>query len=378
MEILGTDLKRKLNELIDERKVHCEGAINFGALDDNFKIDFEKCHKKYVAIKNGNQCFYLVKGLDGLLRTNPISITEPSVDINLTCDIPDALAVYSFMALDFGRRWLFTPELEETAPNGLIKVIKCLLRRYHCVSLVDKTDGIIDTEEIVKSFLFNVSYLRGRNFTLVKKDEVVGESALELRIRSSVTDAPLLKYSEDLVSYYLAGNSARVEKIKFLSFYNVLEYQFDKLSKDRVGAELKTIVTDPTFKKSDLKCYRKLYETSIKNAKKNEYDLLSKLIKEVVSAEELREFFNSNTSYTVSSAYKINDTKIDLSNNNDDVIYKRVTKRVYGVRNALVHSKESEESRYMPGDEQKYKGEINLVKFLAEKTIIHFGEVMDY
>ena len=54
-------------------------------------------------------------------------------------------------------------------------------------------------------------------------------------------------------------------------------------------------------------------------------------------------------------------------------------KRIYGVRNALVHSKEGNSVKYTPiKDDLHIKEELPLIKFLAEQIIINSATIIDY
>ena len=60
----------------------------------------------------------------------------------------------------------------------------------------------------------------------------------------------------------------------------------------------------------------------------------------------------------------------------DTHIYSSIAKRIYHIRNALVHHKEGEISRYVPfsGQEKVISNELPLILFLAEQLILRTGK----
>ena len=63
--------------------------------------------------------------------------------------------------------------------------------------------------------------------------------------------------------------------------------------------------------------------------------------------------------------------KINWDNKNSDNIIGDISNRIYNTRNALVHSKEMENSKYKPfQDEKILSKEIPLIRIIAEKLII--------
>jgi hypothetical protein len=64
--------------------------------------------------------------------------------------------------------------------------------------------------------------------------------------------------------------------------------------------------------------------------------------------------------------------KVDTSDNS---IIQNVSSRIYAIRNALVHNKEGEISRFIPytGQEEALSKEVQLLLFIAENLIIKTG-----
>ena len=100
------------------------------------------------------------------------------------------------------------------------------------------------------------------------------------------------------------------------------------------------------------------------------------LLTTYIDKEKLIAFIEENPFYSDNGAYKIKDSKLKIEDPNLISILK---KRIYSVRNALVHSKEGNEIKYTPiKDDLHIKKEIPLIKFLAEQIIINSATIIDY
>ena len=77
--------------------------------------------------------------------------------------------------------------------------------------------------------------------------------------------------------------------------------------------------------------------------------------------------------YTTEHQVFAESVRIDISN---DQIFSTIAHRIYHIRNALVHHKEGEVSRFIPfsGQEQILYREIPLLLFIAEQLIIKTGK----
>ena len=63
--------------------------------------------------------------------------------------------------------------------------------------------------------------------------------------------------------------------------------------------------------------------------------------------------------------------KVDFDNTDVDNIYVNLAKRIYCTRNAIVHSKETDKSKYTPfRDDKDLLVEIYLLRIIAETIII--------
>ena len=191
--------------------------------------------------------------------------------------------------------------------------------------------------------------------------------------------APLSFYNKNVINYYKRALAANNAYIKYISYYQVLEYYFDEIFKENIYNDLRSILMNGGFsaeKDKELDKLVKLIKKKIKeNGYGNEQESLLFLLKKYIKLEELKDKLNeitpnwySNNKVEFSGAPKIswNDEKGWLNS---------IVNRIYKTRNSLVHSKSGSEERYKPyKDDEELKLEIPLIKALAELVIIYSGK----
>ncbi len=71
-----------------------------------------------------------------------------------------------------------------------------------------------------------------------------------------------------------------------------------------------------------------------------------------------------------------NGDAVDFDNADESITSKKLATRIYKTGNSIVHSKESEQSKYMPfRDGKMLVKEIPLLRFIAEQTIIDSSNI---
>lgn len=199
---------------------------------------------------------------------------------------------------------------------------------------------------------------------------------------------PLREYLSDVVDYYKMALSTSDPYIKFISFYHVMEYFYDEVFRKKMITDLRERITNPGFSyKSD----DKLYEVAlfVKNRLKmndeagqgNELESLKFVLNEYVPIDDLKTRISEMDStaiqyYELNKAGFCNAPTIPWSDMQG--IYIQLAKRIYFIRNSLVHSKSSKnQERYKPyRDEIQLQKEIPLVKSVAELIIINSSSII--
>jgi hypothetical protein len=88
--------------------------------------------------------------------------------------------------------------------------------------------------------------------------------------------------------------------------------------------------------------------------------------------EELRAYDNTLLTYYHDTTVTFSGgDSVNLVDQDTEQVYKKLAARLYKTRNAIVHSKESEKSKYTPfRDDRILIKEIPLIRFVAEQVIL--------
>jgi hypothetical protein len=63
--------------------------------------------------------------------------------------------------------------------------------------------------------------------------------------------------------------------------------------------------------------------------------------------------------------------EVDIQDADEEGVFKLLTRRIYSTRNALVHSKDSDKSKYTPfKDDRILVKEVPLMRFIAEMVVL--------
>ena len=345
-----------------------------------------------ISIFNNNSATILLQNIDGgLINDEPI--TNGNIQISIDEKVPDILCARIIDLLPNKPLNVFisTMRLEHLIRDdaraiNIFDLIRMSFPSYLSITIKNlNTDTFIDYLLYAKSFIFNSSMLQGRNYLIVENIQHVSHDSHPIirRRPHEKMDIPYREYNNEVVQYYIDANSARVPKIKFLSFYNVLEYFFEKVYIDDKCLKIQELITSPKFNHNNLKHYKKILEIlDIKKAKNlervnvTEKEALKLLIKKYIDLDEFKNFLENNQFYLNNNAHKIENSKFNKEDTNE-ILISKICNRIYGVRNALVHSKDGEDIRYIPQkDDIHINEEIELIRYLAQEIIISTSELI--
>lgn len=247
-----------------------------------------------------------------------------------------------------------------------------------------------DFDVLANSFLFHVAY----NMDVAAR--IGMDPLLELRRIDRVRrasarslDAPRQTYTPDLVHHYMMGVAAEVPLLEYLSYYHIAEHYFEKVFNDDLVEQVRRGITDPSFsvrRARDVQAIISIVRKSQRQVKEeggvNEQRALQLVLERFVDITRL---LNDLITYdsTLIDYYKANEVafagagKVDLANADEDAIRSALAKRIYKVRNALVHAKDGELPKYAPfGHDTELSREVPLMRFVAEQIIILHGKAL--
>lgn len=228
------------------------------------------------------------------------------------------------------------------------------------------------------------------------------------RLKPDLLDiVPNFYYDENLVIKFKKAMSSEDTETKFLSFYHILEYNYDKLFNARIVKEMKKWINDQTMSLSNDDVVLKLVDKAVKlrgrskeDGQGNEFDALLNVLEEIIDLDKVKYKLEKLKKDEVKNEYNIsineenmleyysknsvdfldepdNNEKYRINFNcNKNKTLQNIRERIYTVRNALVHNKNNYKYKtYNPYDnENTLMKEIPLIKILAIEIIVNTSE----
>lgn len=273
--------------------------------------------------------------------------------------------------------------------DDILNIIKKILRIPYVLQIKSESSkNKKEFEQLVYAYLFNLGYNLEQILQPLRFIEEIVQQYRLNRIRrrseSSEIEYPRRLYINELVLHYQRGVSCDNIDLKYLSFYHILEYFFEKVYNDEIINSIKYELTKPDFSYKRTKDVSQLIAIIQKKLKYkndeyqiNELEVLKLTLKNYVKdINHLVEELNNISEFYV-NYYKTTEVpfskgnKVNLENPDLDEVYENMAKRVYYTRNSIVHSKETDKNKYTPfRDDRALFLEIYLIRFLAEAVII--------
>lgn len=248
----------------------------------------------------------------------------------------------------------------------------------------------VDFTNLANSFLFHAAYNLDAAARL-GRDADFGSPRIQ-RVRRSAEasfDAPRQSYKIDLVHHYLMGVAAEIPLLEYLSYYHIAEHFFGAVFNDELVEQVRKRITDPSFsvrRAKDVQAIIKTVNVAQRQVREeggvNEQRALEIVIERFVKIDRLVQDLNAWDD-SVLQHYKENGVpfadapKVDLLAAEEGEVVKALAKRIYKVRNSLVHAKEGALPKYAPfAHDAELSREIPLMRFAAEQVVIAHGKVM--
>ena len=219
----------------------------------------------------------------------------------------------------------------------------------------------------VQEILYNCSVKLGLNFKQVGIDPLLKEEgepnnfSLDFKY-NSIENVPLLYYNSTLED---AGI-----RIRFLSYYQVIEYYYIRANNILLKKELDEIKTE------DLKKIRHAVKQYDKRSKENE--AIKIVLSKAIDVEAFKSWINEDQyrleNFTNNREEVFKDLNIDLTKTDKEII-SRLSKRIYSLRCSVVHSKaDIEEIKYIPNvNDIDLVNEMPLIAYIAQRVIESWG-----
>ena len=261
---------------------------------------------------------------------------------------------------------------------------KPITARVHNIQATSIEAALEHSNSVIDSCLFELSYLNGLPLTLEEEWPRRQPRVRPFQFGESTKgdQLPLRKvvFNSDIIRFYQRGMSTDDPVNQFLSFYQVLEYFFVKVSDAQLYDKLSRKINDPKFSTSSSYLDKLIQDTLTHKRETDETEMLKLVLNKFLDETELVEFIKAYEKYLGDSLYTkkqpIFGESVEVKLDSGHVIG-NIAKRVKIIRNALVHSSDRYErnQRYIPttSAEKTIRREIPLIKYLCEKVIIASG-----
>ncbi|MGW4350151.1 hypothetical protein ACWEL8_34410 [Streptomyces sp. NPDC004690] len=247
-----------------------------------------------------------------------------------------------------------------------------------------------DFESLANSFLFHAAY-NTDTAARIGLESMFRPQAIQ-RIRRTQTgalDAPRQTYEADLVHHYLMGVAAEIPLLEYLAYYHIAEHFFEKVFNEDLVNQVRSGITDPSFSARRTKDIQSIIRivTKVQRQVKdeggvNEQRALQLVLDRFLNVSRLLADLDAYDA-TLVDYYANNDvpfagaSKVKIRGNEEDAVRGAIAKRIYKVRNALVHAKEGELPKYAPfAHDEELAREIPLMRFTAEQIVITQGKAL--
>lgn len=283
---------------------------------------------------------------------------------------------------------LYENQQQSLFETNILDVIKDVVPRLETLQI--KSENVKkknEYEQLVYAFLFNLGYNLDYTIQPLRfMDEFTQPYRLGRlrRVNFADVEPPKRVYLNELILHYQKGISSESIDHQFLSFYHVLEHFFEKIYNDDILNSVKSELTKPSFsykRTKDLNSLIGLIQTRLKYRNDefqiNEPEALELTLKKFVKdltylASELRTISPTLIDYFKSTEVPFSKgNRVNFDSNNNVEIYSNLAKRIYLTRNSIVHSKDTDKSKYTPfRDDKDLLTEIYLLRLIAEVVII--------
>jgi hypothetical protein len=275
----------------------------------------------------------------------------------------------------------------------IFELIKTAIPRFITLHITSgKNRRSSELERYSNAFLFQLSY--NIDSALVPQrhiEEIVRTSRINRIRRSSLDelDPPRRHYIPDLIHHYQLAVGSDNPFLEFISYYHVAEHFFETVFNQDLVDRISKKITQPDFsykRKTDigslLTDIKKSLQIKNDSIAFSELEALKLVLLNYIDFDDLKDKINSYDP-TLSEYYRTtkvqfsNGDPFDISSEDKTNLIKKVAARIYKTRNAIVHSKDSNRSKYMPfRDDKVLVKEVPLLRFIAEQVIIGSSNIV--
>lgn len=286
-----------------------------------------------------------------------------------------------------------TRVLGQEEPETVFSALRRLLGRFMTIRVTsERNRSIPEFDRFANALLFQFSYNLDAALVPQKGFEDLLRTGRLTRLRRlgvSDIDAPRRHYIADLVYHYQLGVAADNPALQYLSYYHIAEHFFEEVFNEDLVERIKDKITRPDFsykRKKDIGALIKDISRSLQIRNEritfSEQEALKLTLEKHISVAELIAQLNLYDPslllyYKTSKIEFAGADEVDLADTDGETVLKKLAARIYRTRNAIVHSKESDRSRYTPfTDDRLLLYEVPVVRFVGEQIILSTSAVI--
>lgn len=279
-------------------------------------------------------------------------------------------------------------EQQQLFDDDILELIKDIIPRLETIQISSESNKKLEEfENLLFAFIFNLGYNLDLNMQPLRfMAEFIQpyRMASVRRTRTSDVEPPKRLYINDIILHYQKSISSESLDHQYLSFYHVIEHFFEKIYNDDILNRIRVELTKPSFsykRTKDVKSLVNIIQNKLKYKNEefsiNEVEALElTLTKFIIDINDFKTSLNE-FSYDLIEYFKTTEVgfstgnKVNFDSTNEEEIFKNLSKRIYKTRNSIVHSKETEKTKYIPfKDDKELVNEIYLLRLIAEYVII--------
>lgn len=266
-------------------------------------------------------------------------------------------------------------DFENYMVNGVYANIKT-------IKILSSSDLKLETfEKLSDSFIFSLGY--NVNMHILEFRPLNEDINYNPRLKLDEIEIPRRDYIKELIYYYQQALSADNPLLEYLSFYQILEYFYGIVVREDLMNDVKNKISHPKFSHRNNESILQLIDI-VRKGKFEEQRALIHVLKRYLKLDELKNDLLNYCENENYYEYYINN-KVNFANagsikgNKNEIMMDLLSNRIYDVRNALIHSKEGEKSKYTPfsENESELKKEIPLIRLVAEQIIINSSKDLE-
>lgn len=258
-----------------------------------------------------------------------------------------------------------------------------------------KSNGLMSLEAFEKlsdSFVYSLSYNFSYSLVEIKSKKKLGLKNLDYINRGDksqdkqIISTPKKLYNKKLIHYFQQALSTEDPILKFLSYYQCLEYFYLKIYKNKMIKKVKDTLSSPDSINfyddySDDKIEDIINYIQKEERRYTEEESLILVLDEFLDKSRLLSDLQNYWDIDFNSIFnnQVEFANAPSLNNTQEISTKTLASRIYKIRNSLVHSKEGKDNAYEPFNkdhEKELKQELLLIRLIAEQIIESSAEII--